>query len=92
MNQLTVTEVLRLGLEAVNAQKFSLADKYYTSILKVFPNHPEANYQLGMLALKVDQPNEALIFLQKALLAEKQNTIQNITKRKKIITLEIRRK
>ena len=39
----------------------------YTAILKAQPKHPDANHNLGVLAVSVGKANEALPFLKTAL-------------------------
>ena len=67
MTELKITDALRLGVEAHKAGKIQEADQYYTAILKVQPNHPDANHNLGILAVSVNKIEQAIPLLKKAL-------------------------
>ena len=43
------------------------ANRYYTTILKVQPKHPDANHNMGILAVSVGKIQEALPFFKIAL-------------------------
>ena len=43
------------------------AEKYYRAILVEIPSHPEANHSLGDIAMRVNKPEIALVFFEKAL-------------------------
>ena len=51
--ELTVDQALQKGVEAHKAGKVQEADRYYTAILKANPKHPDANHNLGVLAVGV---------------------------------------
>ena len=59
MADLTVDEALRLGISAHKSGRINEADKYYTAILQVQPNHPDANHNMGVLAVSVSKLKEA---------------------------------
>ena len=65
--ELTVEEALRKGIEAHRAGNAVEADKYYTAILGSQPNHPDANHNMGVLAVGVGKVEEALPFFKRAL-------------------------
>ena len=65
--ELTIEEALRKGVEAHRAGNAVEADKYYTAILGSQPNHPDANHNMGVLAVGVGKVEEALPFFKKAL-------------------------
>ena len=65
--ELTLTEAVKKGIEAQRAGKVQEADSYYTAILKVQPKHPEANHNLGLLALGIGKAQESLRFFETAL-------------------------
>ena len=65
--ELTLDEALQKGVEAHKAGKAQEADRYYTAILKVQPKHPDANHNMGVLAVGVNKVNEALPFFKTAL-------------------------
>ena len=65
--ELTLDQALKNGIEAHRAGKVQEADRYYTSILIAQPKHPDANHNMGVLAVGVDKIQEALPFFKKAL-------------------------
>ena len=67
MNNLSISEALRLGVEAHKAGNVSEADRYYTAILQTDPNHPDANHNMGVLAAGLNKIELALPFFRKAL-------------------------
>ena len=52
------------GIEAHKAGKVEEADQYYTAILKANPKHPDANHNMGVLAVGVGKVEQALPFLR----------------------------
>ena len=67
MTELTIKEAIRLGIEAHKAGKVQEADKYYTAVLQTVPDHPDANHNMGVLAVGVGKVEEALPFFKKAI-------------------------
>ena len=67
LTELTLDQALMKGVEAHKAGKLEEADRYYTAILKVQPKHPDANHNMGVLAVGVGKIEIALPFLKKAL-------------------------
>ena len=65
--ELTLDQALQKGVEAHKAGKVQEADRYYTAILKAQPKHPDANHNMGVLAVGVDKIQEALPFFKTAL-------------------------
>ncbi|MDB3861933.1 hypothetical protein N9301_10705, partial [Paracoccaceae bacterium] len=65
--ELTLDQALQKGIEAHKAGKVEEADRYYTAILKAQPKHPDANHNMGALAVGVDKVEQALPFLKTAL-------------------------
>ena len=65
--ELTLDEALQKGVEAHKAGQLQEADRYYTAILKVQPKHPDANHNMGVLAVGVGKVQEALPFFKTAL-------------------------
>ena len=65
--ELTVEEALRKGIEAHRAGNVVEADRYYTAILSSQPDHPDANHNMGVLAVGVGKVEEALPFFRRAL-------------------------
>jgi tetratricopeptide (TPR) repeat protein len=65
--ELTLDQALQKGIEAHKAGKAQEADRIYTAILKANPKHPDANHNLGVLAVGVGKLVEALPFFKTAL-------------------------
>ena len=65
--ELTVDQALKQGVEAHTAGNAQEAERYYTAILKAQPKHPDANHNMGVLAVDVGKIQEALPFFKKAL-------------------------
>ena len=51
--ELTLDQALQKGIEAHKAGKAKEADQYYTAILKANPKHPDANHNMGVLAVGI---------------------------------------
>ena len=54
-------------IEAHKAGQVQEADRLYTAILKAQPKHPDANHNMGVLAVGVGKVQEALPFFKTAL-------------------------
>ena len=67
MIELTLDQALKKGIEAHKAGQFTEADRYYTAILKAQPKHPDANHNMGILAVGIGKVQESLPFLKTAL-------------------------
>ena len=65
--ELGIDEALQQGVAAHKAGNLNEADKFYTAILKVQPQHPDANHKMGVLAVSIGKVREALSFLKTAL-------------------------
>ena len=65
--ELTLDQALQKGIEAHKAGKAQEADRYYTAILKAHPKHPDANHNMGVLAVGVGKVEQALPFFKTAL-------------------------
>ena len=64
---LTLDQALQKGVKAHKAGKIQEADRYYTAILKASPKHPDANHNMGVLAVEIDKVEAALPFFKTAL-------------------------
>ena len=64
---LTLDQALQKGIEAHKAGNVREADQYYTAILKANPKHPDANHNMGVLAVGVGKVETALPFFKTAL-------------------------
>ena len=67
MAELTIDKALQRGIEAHKAGKVQEAEQYYTAILKVQSKHPDANHNMGVLAVGVGKVQESLPFFKTAL-------------------------
>ena len=65
--KLTADEALRRGIAAQKAGKLQDAERLYRAILRVQPEHPDANHNLGVLAVSLGKFDHALPFLRRAL-------------------------
>ena len=65
--ELTLEQALQKGIEAHKAGKVQEADRYYTAILEAQPKHPDANHNMGVLAVGVGKVEAALPFFKTAL-------------------------
>ena len=65
--ELTLDQALQKGIEAHKAGRVQEADRYYTAILKANPKHPDANHNMGVLAVGVNKAEAALPFFKAAL-------------------------
>tara|TARA_Y100000589_G_scaffold19324_1_gene16109 strand:- start:347 stop:2719 length:2373 start_codon:yes stop_codon:yes gene_type:complete len=65
--ELTIEQALQKGIEAHKAGRLQEADHYYTAILKANSRHPDANHNMGVLAVGVGRVSAALPFFKTAL-------------------------
>ena len=65
--ELTLDEALNKAVEAHKAGQIQEADRLYTAILKAQPKHPDANHNMGVLAVSVGKVQEALPYFKTAL-------------------------
>ena len=65
--ELTLGQALKRGIKAHKAGRVQEADQYYTAILKAQPKHPDANHNMGVLAVGFNKVEAALPFFKKAL-------------------------
>ena len=65
--ELTIDEALRKGVEAHKAGRLQEADRFYTAILKAQTSHPDANHNMGVLAVGVGKVEQSLPFFKTAL-------------------------
>ena len=72
--ELTLDQALQKGMEAHKAGQIQKADRLYTAILKAQPKHPDANHNMGVLAVGVGKAQEALPFFKTALEANPNTT------------------
>ena len=65
--ELTLDQALQKGIEAHKAGQIEEAKRLYTSIINVQPRHPDANHNLGVLAISIGKTKQALPFFKTAL-------------------------
>ena len=58
--ELTVDQALQQGVAAHKEGKLQDAERLYRAILQAQPKHPDANHNLGVLAMAVGKPLEAI--------------------------------
>ena len=62
-----VEELFQQGVELHKSGKVEVASQLYTAVLKAQPEHPDANHNMGVLAVDVGKVQEALPFFEAAL-------------------------
>ena len=67
MTELTIDQALQKAISAHKAGQAQEADRLYTAILKAQPKHPDANHNMGVLAVGVGKVEQALSFFKTAL-------------------------
>ena len=65
--ELTLDQALQQGVAAHKEGKLQDAERLYRAILQAQPKHPDANHNLGILAVSVGKPLEAIPFFKLAL-------------------------
>ena len=65
--ELTTEQFLQQAVEAHKAGRMQDAERLYRAILQVQPKHPDANHNLGVLAVSVNKPEAALPLFETAL-------------------------
>ena len=65
--ELTIDQALQKAIEAHKAGQAQEADRLYTAILKAQPKHPDANHNMGVLAVGVGKVQTALSFFKTAI-------------------------
>ena len=63
----TLDEALERAVKAHKVGQIQEADRIYTAILQAQPKHPDANHNMGVLAVGVGQIEDALPFFKAAL-------------------------
>ena len=65
--KLTIEQVLQRGVAAHKEGKLQEAERFYQTILQSQPSHPDANHNLGVLAVSVNKTEAALPLFKAAL-------------------------
>ena len=64
--ELTIEEAFRRGEQAYKKGNINEVDKFFTAVLGAFPDHPLANYKLGIMAVEIVRASKAISVLQMA--------------------------
>jgi len=64
---LTLDQMLQQGLRAHNAGNLQEAERLYRAILQVQPKNPDANHNLGLIAVAMNQPGLAMPLFKNAI-------------------------
>lgn len=67
--ELTIEQALQEGVVAHKKEKLQDAERLYRAILKLHPKHPDANHNLGVLAVSVNRVDVTLPLFKPALQA-----------------------
>jgi thioredoxin-like negative regulator of GroEL len=65
--ELTIDQALQQAVEAHRAGKLQDAERLYRAILQAQPQHPDANHNLGVMAVSLNQTEAALPLFKTAL-------------------------
>lgn len=66
-NSISIDEALRLAVTHHNEGRISDAEEIYHAILQIDPNHSDANYYLGLLAISIGCEEEGSCLLRRAI-------------------------
>ena len=64
---LTIDQAIAKGVTAHKAGRLLEAERFYQAILQLQPSHPDANHNLGVLAVSLNKTDRALPLLKTAL-------------------------
>jgi predicted O-linked N-acetylglucosamine transferase (SPINDLY family) len=64
---LKAARAMRDGLAADSRGEYALAGSFYQAVLEMYPEHPDANHKLGVVAIRLCQPEASLPYLEKAI-------------------------
>jgi tetratricopeptide (TPR) repeat protein len=65
--KITIDQAMQQGVTAQSQGKFQEAEQFYYAILQSQPTHPEANHNLGLIAISVNEAEKALALFKTAL-------------------------
>ena len=65
--ELTIEQALQQGVAAHNTGNLQEAERAYQAILQSQPKHPDANHNLGLIAISINQLEAALQLFKTAL-------------------------
>ena len=64
---MTIDQTLQEGIKAHKAGNLQDAEVSYSAILQTQPKHPDANHNLGLIAVAMNKPEAALLLIKTAL-------------------------
>ena len=64
---MSIEHTLQEAIEAHKAGNLQEAEVGYRAVLDIQPNHPDANHNLGVLAVSMNKPEVALLLFKTAL-------------------------
>lgn len=70
MAKFTIDDIFKQAVAAHKAEKIKDAERLYRVILKAQPQHPDANHNMGIIAVELGELEPALPFLKTALEAK----------------------
>ena len=71
--ELSIEEALQQGIIEHKSGNFQQAEQLYLSIIKAQPKHPDANHNLGIIAISKNQPALAVPFFRTAVEVNSKN-------------------
>ena len=72
---LTIDQAFQQAIEAHKTGRLQDAEALYRVILQAQPNHPDANHNLGVLAISLNKPQLALPLFKTALEANSRQVL-----------------
>ena len=70
---ISIDEALKRGVAAHKAADLRLANFYYSSILKAQPDHPDANNNIGILAISIGKIDVSIGYFENAIKSNNKN-------------------
>ena len=67
---LKIEEILQKGIEAFGNGQILEAERLFDQILRIHPDHPDANHKMGKVAFGENRVEEALAYFKIALVAD----------------------
>ena len=68
--KVSITEALKIGVKAIQDGETDRAQRIFATIRVTQPDNPEANFNLGELALGLGESKDALSYLDRAFKVE----------------------
>ena len=65
--ELTIGQALHCGISAHKEGKLQDAERFYRAVLRSHPSHPDANHNLGVLAVTVNKVEAGLRLFRNAI-------------------------